>query len=154
LAVSLDGQARVDAGLHLIALFEALKGALALATAAALELLGPAPLQNLMADAVGLLHMDPRHGTLAVLARELDPSAVRMIAAGVLAYGLLRGIEAWGLWRARAWASWLGCASAAIYLPVDLYAIARHPGWVSATALAVNVIIVWVLGADLRRRQR
>lgn len=152
--MSLDRQARVDTGLHLIALFEALKGALALATAAALELLGPAPLQRLMADMVGLLHMDPRHGTLAVLARELDPSAVRMIAAGVLAYGLLRGIEAWGLWRARAWASWLGCASAAIYLPVDLYAIARHPGWVSATALLVNVIIVWVLGADLRRRQR
>lgn len=150
----LDGQARGDTGLHLIALFEALKGVLALATAAALELLGPAPLQRLMADTAGLLHMDPRHGTLAVLARGIDPSAVRLIAAGVLAYGLLRALEAWGLWRARAWASWLGCASAAIYLPVDLYAIVRHPGWVSATALVVNVIVVWVLGADLRRRRR
>jgi len=78
---------------------------------------------------------------------------VHFAAAAVGAYGVLHVIEAWGLWRHRAWASWLGCISAAIYLPFDLYALARHPGWISVAVLAINVLVVWVLARDLRKRR-
>lgn len=72
----------------------------------------------------------------------------------MLAYGLLHVVEAWGLWRAKAWASVLGCLSAAIYLPFDIYAIARHPGWTAWAVLAINLLVVGVLARDLVRRRR
>ena len=60
-------------------------------------------------------------------------------------------MEAWGLWRVKAWASWLGCISAAIYLPLDVYALFRHPGWLSSIVLVVNLIVVAVLARDLAK---
>jgi len=69
------------------------------------------------------------------------------------AYAVLHLIEAWGLWRDKAWASWVGCIAAAIYLPFDIYALVRHPGWVSVAVLAINVLIVWVLARDLVKRR-
>ena len=68
-------------------------------------------------------------------------------------YGIVHLIEGWGLWRAKAWASWLGCVSAALYLPLDLYAIVKHPGWASWLLLAVNVLVVWVLARDIGKRR-
>ena len=79
---------------------------------------------------------------------------MHLAAAIVLAYGLLRLLEAWGLWRVKAWASWLGCVSAAIYLPFDVYALFHHPGWLSSAVLVVNLIVVAVLARDLVKRRR
>ncbi|MBX9402067.1 DUF2127 domain-containing protein [Lysobacter sp. BMK333-48F3] len=141
-------------GLHAIAALEAAKGVLALSAASGLELLGPAPLQRWIEELIARFHLDPAHGAVAWLARGIDPDSVHLAAAIALAYGLLRLLEAWGLWKARAWASWLGCIGAALYLPVDLYALWRHPGWLSVAVLAINVIVVWVLARDLAKRRR
>ncbi len=65
----------------------------------------------------------------------------------------MRLLEAWGLWRARAWASWLGCIGSAAYLPLEVDALYRHPGWPTAALLVVNLVIVWVLWRDIRRRK-
>ena len=78
---------------------------------------------------------------------------VRDDLIAIAVYGLLRLLEAWGLWRARAWASWLGCVSAALYLPFELHALIRHPGWLALSVLAVNQVVVAVLGRDLLRRR-
>jgi len=78
---------------------------------------------------------------------------VHFAAAAVGAYGVIHLIEAWGLWRDKAWASWLGCIAASIYLPFDIYAIIKHPGWVSWAVLAINVLVVWVLARDLFKRR-
>ena len=83
----------------------------------------------------------------------ITPDTVHVGALALVAYGLLRSLEAWGLWRARAWASWLGCISAALYLPLDVYAIIRHPGWASWLLLAVNLVVVWVLARDIGKRR-
>jgi len=48
----------------------------------------------------------------------------------------------------------LGCLAAAIYLPFDLYALLRHPGWVSAAVVAINLLVVWVLARDLVKRRQ
>ena len=68
-------------------------------------------------------------------------------------YGAVRLAEAWGLWRAKAWASWLGL-SAALYLPFDLYAFALHRHWLEAAAVVINLVVVWVLARDLFKRRR
>lgn len=140
-------------GLHAVALFEAVKGVLALLVATGMEWLGPAPLQRALHALVSLLHLDPVHGSAAKLAHALNPNAVHLAAAVAVVYGAVRLAEAWGLWRAKAWACWLGL-SAALYLPFDLYAFALHRHWLEAVAVAINLLVVWVLARDLVKRRR
>ncbi|AKO01746.1 membrane protein [Xanthomonas oryzae pv. oryzicola] len=145
---------RAHPGLHVIALLEAVKGTLGLLAATGLELLGPLPLQHAVITLIRRFNLDPDHGALPSLLKTISPDAVHLAAAAMLAYGLLHVVEAWGLWRAKAWASVLGCLSAAIYLPFDIYAIARHPGWTAWAVLAINLLVVGVLARDLVRRRR
>ncbi|AOL21505.1 hypothetical protein BGK55_05235 [Xanthomonas citri pv. malvacearum] len=140
--------------MHVIALLEAVKGTLALLAATGLEILGPLPLQNAVITLIRRFNLDPDHGALPSLLKTISPDAVHLAAAAMLAYGLLHVVEAWGLWRAKAWASVLGCLSAAIYLPFDIYAIVRHPGWTAWGVLAINLLVVGVLARDLVRRRR
>lgn len=144
---------RQHPGLHLVALFETSKGVLAVLGATGLELLGPLPLQHGLTELIRRFNLDPEHGALPSLLRMISPDAVHLAAAAMLAYGLLHLIESWGLWRAKAWASMLGCVSAAIYLPFDIYALVRHPGWASWSVLAINLLVVAVLARDLVRRR-
>ncbi|WP_416204334.1 DUF2127 domain-containing protein [Xanthomonas euvesicatoria] len=137
----------------MIALLEAVKGTLALLAATGLEILGPLPLQNAVITLIRRFNLDPDHGALPSLLKTISPDAVHLAAAAMLAYGLLHVVEAWGLWRAKAWASVLGCLSAAIYLPFDIYAIVRHPGWTAWGVLAINLLVVGVLARDLVRRR-
>jgi uncharacterized membrane protein (DUF2068 family) len=139
-------------GLHLIALLETVKGLLAVLGATGLELLGPQPLQHAVSQLITRFNLNPEHGALPSLLKMISPDAVHMAAVGMLAYGLLHLVESWGLWRAKAWASLLGCLSAAIYLPFDIFAIVRHPGWASWSVLAINLLVVAVLARDLIRR--
>ncbi len=140
-------------GLHAIAFIEGSKGLLAVLAASGLELLGPAPLRRWVHALIARFQLDPEHGALALFAQKISPGAVHWAAAAVVAYGALHLLEAWGLWRAKAWASWLGCLAAALYLPLDLYALLRHPGWPAMTVLAVNLLVVWVLARDILRRR-
>ena len=144
---------RAHPGLRLIALIEAIKGLLALSAASGLEIIGPIPLKRWAEDLIRYFQLEPTHGAMAWLANAINPHSVHLAAAAVGAYGVLHLIEAWGLWRDKAWASWLGCIAAAIYLPFDIYALFRHPGWVAMVVLGINVLIVWVLARDLRKRR-
>lgn len=141
-------------GLHAIALVEATKGLLALLAASGLELLGPAPLQRWVHELIARFQLDPDHGAMAWLAGTINPDSVHLAAAVAAAYGIVHLIEGWGLWKARAWASWLGCVTAAAYLPFDVYALVRHPGWLSGAVVALNLLVVGVLGRDLVVRRR
>lgn len=140
-------------GLHVLALFEGLKGLLALIAAASLEVLGPQPLRNLIAGLIARFNLDPDHGTLPSLLNAISPGAVHLAVAVVTLYAAWRLVEAWGLWRAKAWASWLGCVGTAAYLPLDLYALYHHPGWHTWGVLAINVAVVAILARDLLKRR-
>ena len=140
--------------LRAVAVFEGLKGALSLAAAGALAFAGAANVQHWTA----MLLSRPRTGqgiaASSWLQRVINPDSVQLAVLAATAYGLLRFVEAWGLWRARAWASWLGCVSASLYLPFELHASIRHPGWLAPGVLAVNLVVVAVLARDLLRRRR
>jgi uncharacterized membrane protein (DUF2068 family) len=140
-------------GLHVIAIFEAAKGLLALLAASGLEILGPAPLQRWLHELINRFQLDPHHGAFAWLSQTINPDSVHLAAAIGLGYAGLRFLEAWGLWRVRTWASWLGCIGAAVYLPFDIYAVVHHSGWLSQTVLVVNLVVVWVLARDLFKRR-
>jgi len=140
-------------GLHVIALLETGKAVLALLAATGLEMLGPQPLRDGINALIRRFSLDPDHGTLPSLLNMISPDVVHLAAAAMLGYALLHLVEAWGLWRAKAWASWLGCVSAGIYLPFDVYAISRHPGWASWTVLVLNLLVVYVLARDILKRK-
>lgn len=144
---------RAHPGLHVLALFEGLKGFLALIAAASLEVLGPQPLRNLIAGLIAKFNLDPDRGTLPSLLNAISPGAVHLAVAVVTLYAIWRLVEAWGLWRARAWASWLGCVGTAAYLPLDLYALYHHPGWHTWAVLIINLAVVAILARDLFKRR-
>jgi uncharacterized membrane protein (DUF2068 family) len=141
-------------GLHVIALFEAGKGLLAWMAASGLALIGPEPLQHWVNLLIARFQLDPDRGAMAWLAQSIRPGTVHLAAAIVATYGALHVLEGWGLWRAKAWASWLGCVTAALYLPFDIYAFALHRHWMEAVVVAVNLIVVWVLARDLLKRKQ
>ena len=141
-------------GLHVIAIVEGVKGTLALLAASGLELIGPAPLQRWINALIAHFQLDPEHGAMAWLAHAINPDAVHLAAAVAALYGIVHLVEGWGLWRARAWASWLGCLSAAAYLPFDVTAFLHHRHWLEGVAVAINLIVVWVLARDLFKRKR
>lgn len=141
-------------GLHVIALVEGVKGALALLAASGLELIGPAPLLRWVHALIARFHLDPENGAMAWLSREINPDSVHVAAIAVVVYGVLHLIEGWGLWRAKAWASWLGCIAASLYLPFDIYAFASHRHWLEAIVVLINLAVVWVLARDLLVRRR
>ncbi len=145
---------RAHPGLHLIAVVEGVKGGLALLAASGLELLGPIPLQRWVHALIAHFQLDPTHGAMAWLARSISPGSVHLAALVALLYGIVHIIEGWGLWRAKAWASWLGCLTAALYLPFDIYAFAIHKHWLEAVVVLINLIVVWVLAHDLLVRRR
>jgi uncharacterized membrane protein (DUF2068 family) len=148
-----DPDPHAHPGLHALALFELAKGLLALIAAASLEVLGPDPIRRAVYWLIERFHLDPAHGALPSLLKQIDPKAVHLAVAVVAIYALWRLVESWGLWRAKAWASWLGCVGTAVYLPFDMYALVRHPGWHTAVVVLINVIVVAVLARDLIRRR-
>jgi uncharacterized membrane protein (DUF2068 family) len=51
-------------------------------------------------------------------------------------------VEAHGLWRGRTWAQWFAIVAGGIYLPVEIYEIARHATVIKAVVLLINLGIV------------
>ena len=145
---------RAHPGLHAIALVEISKGLLALLAASGLEILGPAPLRGWVHELIARFQLDPAHGAAAWLVSAINPGGVHLAAAVAAFYGCMHVLEGWGLWHAKAWASWLGCVTVALYLPFVLFALAKHPGWLAWAVVAINLIVLWVLARDLYMRKR
>ena len=80
---------------------------------------------------------------LALLHAADDEKGLLVLAA--CAYAALRFVEGWGLWRMRNWARWLGMISCGIYVPFELYYLFRTPNWTSASVLAINLAVLWLL---------
>jgi uncharacterized membrane protein (DUF2068 family) len=68
-----------------------------------------------------------------------------MLVLAAIGYAALRFVEAYGLWRMRGWARWLGLFSAGIYVPFELYYFVRQPSLASASVMAINLVVLWLL---------
>lgn len=87
------------------------------------------------------------------LADQVTDRKVWAVAIGALAYSSLRFAEAYGLWRERPWAEWLALVSGAIYLPVEIYELARRPDFVRLAIFLINLAVVLYM-AYLRMQAR
>jgi len=142
-------------GLRAIALVEALKGLIVLLGGFGLLGLLHRDVQHVAVSLVTRLHLDPEShyaGLFVEAAAKLTDARLWGLAAMAVAYSALRAVEGYGLWFQRRWAAWLGAASGAIYVPVEIYELWAHPSAIKAATLAVNVAVVIYLLWSLRRR--
>lgn len=140
--------------LRTIATFEWIKGGTALLLASGLLLAGPDRLHHAVEHVSHRLHIGRVHGPFAWIDRHVQSRDLDVVALLCGLYAAFRLLEGWGLWRNRRWAVWLGLLSAAAYLPLDLLAIARHPGASSLVVLALNLAVIAILAIRIKGEQQ
>lgn len=131
--------------LRAVAVMEAVKGLIVLAAGFGALALVHHDVRHVAESLVTRLHIDPeRHyaGVFLALASRVTDMRLWGLAVLALAYSVLRGVEACGLWLNRRWAAWLGALGGAIYVPVEIYELWHKPGPVKAATLAFNVAVV------------
>ena len=148
---------RLSSGLRAVALFEAIKGTLALFAAFGVLAIIPAEAREDAIELVGRLHLNPGKNYPSIFVRLMENTAnaqLWLIAALVVVYALVRFAEAYGLWHSKHWAEWLAAVSGAIYIPVELYEISRGVSSIKVCALVLNITIVAYMCYALWRSSR
>lgn len=134
-----------DAGLHIVALFEAAKGAVVILAGLGLLALIHHDVQAVAESIVRHSHLNPArhypHIFLDAAARSTDARLWAMALTAML-YSVIRFVEAYGLWRKQVWAEWFGILSGALYLPVEIYELTISVSVVKICILLVNLIVV------------
>ena len=144
-------------GLRVIAVFEGVKGALALVLAAGLHLLAGQHEHPLMQSIIQYFHLaDAGHSPHFIVSMLTHPDSLRLEIWTLIAvlYAALRFTEAYGLWLARRWGEWLALVSVAIYVPFEIYALTLGVSAVKVGLLLVNLVLVGYLAMVLRATRR
>jgi uncharacterized membrane protein (DUF2068 family) len=69
-------------------------------------------------------------------------SHLHLLAAVLLIYGTVEGVEAVGLWRGRRWAEYLTFLVTTSLLPLEIYELVDRATVLKAAAFALNVLVV------------
>ncbi len=148
----------LKAGLRTIAIFEATKGVLVLIIGIALLTLIHRDAQDVAETIVRYSHLNPDRRFLrrfVEFAGTVSDARLWLMAGIALVYSSVRFTEAYGLWRARAWAEWFAIISGMVYVPIEIYELARHPSLFKVGVLLFNIAIVaymiyvrWYAGHD------
>jgi uncharacterized membrane protein (DUF2068 family) len=82
----------------------------------------------------------------------LSRHQVTLFGVAAIGYGVLEIVEGAGLFYRKRWAEWLTVIATSLLIPLELYELVRHPSWLKAGGIAVNVAIVVYLVRIVRRR--
>jgi len=84
------------------------------------------------------------HGFIGDVERlvTLDVTTLRLIGLGAAAYAALEGTEAVGLWFQKRWAEYLTLIATCLFLPYEIYELARQVTVLRVLALTANLLIV------------
>lgn len=132
-------------GIRTIAMFEALKGILVLVVGFGLLKLLHRDLQAAAIHLIHLAHLNPARDYSRIFieaASRTSDNRLKLLALVAFLYSTIRFVEAYGLWRRRAWAEWFAIISGSIYLPFEIIELYRRPTPMSAGVLLINSIIV------------
>jgi len=92
-----------------------------------------------------VLHISPDHHFAQVFldwADTLTDTKLWVVAGVAAVYSTLRFVEAYGLWKARAWAEWIALISGTLYLPFEIYKVMQNQNLFHLSVLAVNLAVV------------
>jgi uncharacterized membrane protein (DUF2068 family) len=142
--VLLDPKQKAEA-IRAIAILEGAKGVVVLLAGFGLLSLVHRDVEHVANEVVRHMHLNPaRHYPQIFLhaAAHVTDRGLWWLSAGALAYCIVRFVEAYGLWRQRAWAEVFAAASGAIYMPFEIARLVRGEKLIPAIAFGLNVAIV------------
>ena len=132
-------------GLRAVSLFEAGKGLLVFSLALLLSTFVHRDLPGIVAEFRTRWHLDPS-GHIPELAKmlmhDLTGSRLHLLIMLAAIYALMRFVEAYGLWFEKRWAEWFALVSGGVYLPVEIYELAKGFSWLKMGVFAINLVIV------------
>lgn len=144
-------------GLCVIALWEALKGILVLVVGFAMLTFIHQDLEQVAEKLVKHLHLNPASRIPRIFeaaAQRTTDTQLRFLALGAMLYSAMRFIEAYGLWRNRVWAEWFALITSGMFLPVEIFELARKPSWIKLLILLSNAAVVIYLSVALKGNAR
>lgn len=149
----------ISRGVRTVALLEAGKAAIVIVAGLGLLSLIHRDLHAIATHLIASLHLNPAKKYPRIFidaADQLTDARLWALAGLALLYALFRGIEAYGLWKERAWAEWFAFVTGAIYLPFEIYELLQGVNGFKIAAIAVNLAIVAWLAYVLycTRRER
>jgi uncharacterized membrane protein (DUF2068 family) len=106
---------------------------------------------------VQVLRVDPEnryiHGVLVRIFR-VTPKQLRELSVGTFIYAGLFLTEGFGLLLRKHWAEYFTIITTGLFIPLELYELARHFTVTKLVVTVVNVLIVWYLVARVRGRSK
>ncbi len=136
---------RQKLGLRTVAAFEAIKGVLVLAVGFGVWHFRHRDIDDLLDRLISFFHIRPEghlYDIFTKAAEHITEKTLVLVAIGALVYSIIRFAEAYGLWRARAWAEWFALVSGTIYIPLEINALLHHPNPIKWAILLINITIV------------
>lgn len=140
-----SGQVKV---LRAVASLELTKGMVVLAAGCSILLFLHKDTYEIAWNLLQILHISPDHHFAHIFLRWADTLTDRKLWAvsGVaVAYSSLRFVEAYGLWKARAWAEWIALISGMLYLPIEIREIIRRVNLFHVSLLLINLGVVFYM---------
>ena len=141
----------------LIALERSLRGLLLVAAGIYLLAKAGSNLGDIADHLARRLELDPQRPFIRHLVARLGRLGrheVTLFGAAAIGYGVLELVEGAGLFYRKRWAEWLTVVATSLLVPVELYELVRHPSWLKAAGIAVNIVIVAYLYHVVRRKGR
>ena len=143
--------------LFLIGLFKLFKALLLIATGIGAIKLLHKDLAGTAMHWVQVLRVDPDnryiHGILVRIFR-VTPKQLRELSLGTFIYAGLFLTEGFGLLLRKHWAEYFTIITTGLFIPLELYEVARHFTVTKVVVTAINVLIVWYLVVRVRSRSK
>jgi len=100
------------------------------------------------------LGLDPSTNWFRKLVEKIERVQAQDVVFGIaaLAYGVLEGVEAYGLWRRRVWGEWLTVVATSALLAPEIWELTKGATFLKVGALLVNLAVVAYLLWRLQRR--
>jgi uncharacterized membrane protein (DUF2068 family) len=143
--------------LFLIGLFKLFKALLLIAAGIGAIKLLHKDLAGTVMHWVQVLRVDPDnryiHGILVRIFR-VTPKQLRELSLGTFIYAGLFLTEGFGLLLRKHWAEYFTIITTGLFIPLELYEVARHFTVTKVVVTAINVLIVWYLVVRVRSRSK
>ncbi len=118
-------------GVRLIAMFEFLKGALAL-----FLLFGVWEMRILG------FHFNHAPAILNIIIDKINHEKPALIVSFVLVYTLVRAVEGYGLWSKKSWGKWMAVVATALYIPFEFYELFSSFNPLKLVLIIGNLLVV------------
>jgi uncharacterized membrane protein (DUF2068 family) len=95
-----------------------------------------------LADRLGIDLQETGPVNLIEEAFKAKHSTLLLVAVGVLAYGVLELVEAFGLWFKKRWGEYVAVVGTSVFIPLEIHEILAKVTWLRVSALIINLFAI------------